>query len=131
VGYDDGRKVKGRTIHALVDTDGLPMRVVVHSAAIEDRDGAGLVLDKIHRRSPWLELIWADGGYNAWQVEAADCRAHGESANGGTRSKLRRARITMIGGQVARAHNAVLRAPLDEFERNIDLKRAVGLPERP
>jgi transposase len=36
-----------------------------------DRDGAGLVLDNIRRRFPWLELIWADGGYNAWQVEAA------------------------------------------------------------
>src|SRR6476661_8899526 len=47
------------------------MRVVVHSAAIQDRDGAGLVLDKIRRRFPWLELIWADGGYNARQVEAA------------------------------------------------------------
>jgi len=47
------------------------MRVVVHSAAIQDRDGAGLVLAKIRRRFPWLELIWADGGYNAWQVEAA------------------------------------------------------------
>jgi len=23
------------------------------------------------RRFPWLKLIWADGGYNAWQVEAA------------------------------------------------------------
>jgi transposase len=30
-----------------------------------------LVIDKIRRRFPWLELIWADGGYNAWQVEAA------------------------------------------------------------
>jgi transposase len=47
------------------------MRVVVHSAAIQDRDGAGLVLDKIRGRFPWLELIWADGGYNAWQVDAA------------------------------------------------------------
>jgi transposase len=47
------------------------MRVVVHSAAIQDRDGAGLVLGKIRRLFPWLELIWADGGYNAWQVEAA------------------------------------------------------------
>jgi len=47
------------------------MRVVVHSAAIQDRDGAGLVLDKIRRRFPWLELIWADGGYNAWQAVAA------------------------------------------------------------
>ena len=71
MGYDAGKKVKGRKIHALVDTGGLPMRVVVHSAAIQDRDGAGLVIDKIRRRFPWLELIWADGGYNAWQVEAA------------------------------------------------------------
>ena len=71
MGYDVGKKVKGREIHALVDSEGLPMRVVVHSAAIQDRDGAGLVLDKIRRRFPWLELIWADGGYNAWQVDAA------------------------------------------------------------
>jgi hypothetical protein len=21
--------------------------------------------------APWLELIWVDGGYNAWQVNAA------------------------------------------------------------
>jgi transposase len=71
VGYDAGKQVNGRKIHALVDTEGLPMRVVVHSAAIQDRDGAGLVLDKIRRRFPRLELIWADGGYNAWQVDAA------------------------------------------------------------
>ena len=71
MGYDAGKKVKGRKIHTLVDSEGLPMRVVVHSAAIQDRDGAGLVLDKIRRRFPWLELIWADGGYNAWQVDAA------------------------------------------------------------
>jgi len=47
------------------------MRVVVHCAAIKDRDGAGLVLDKRRRRFPWLDLIWADGGSSAWQVEAA------------------------------------------------------------
>jgi putative transposase len=51
------------------------MRVIVHTAAIQDRDGAGLVLDKIRRRFPWLEeLIWADGGYNPWQVDAAVAR---------------------------------------------------------
>jgi hypothetical protein len=31
------------------------MRVLVHSAAIQDRDGAGLVLDKVRRRFPWLD----------------------------------------------------------------------------
>ena len=55
MGYDAGKQVKGRKIHALVDSEGLSMRVVVHSAAIQDRDGAGLVLDKIRRRFPWLE----------------------------------------------------------------------------
>jgi hypothetical protein len=39
--------VKGRKIHALVDTEGLPPHVVVHSAAIQDRDGAALFFDRI------------------------------------------------------------------------------------
>ena len=42
----------------------------VHSAAIQDRDGTGLVLDTVRRRLPWLELIWADSACNAWHVEA-------------------------------------------------------------
>lgn len=71
MGYDAGKKVKGRKIHALVDTLGLPMRVVVHSAGIQDRDGAALVFDKIRGSFPWLELVWADGGYNAHQVNDA------------------------------------------------------------
>lgn len=71
MGYDAGKKVKGRKIHALVDTLGLPMRVVVHSAGIQDQDGAVLVLDKIRARFPWLELVWADSRYNAHQVRDA------------------------------------------------------------
>ena len=47
-----GRTAKGRKIHALVECEGRPMLVLVHSAAIQDRDGAGLVLDKICRRFP-------------------------------------------------------------------------------
>jgi hypothetical protein len=64
------------------------MRAVVHSAAIQDRDGAGLVLDKVRPRFPWLELIWADGGYNAWQVDAAV--AKGAAAAPGDRQAERR-----------------------------------------
>ena len=70
MGYDAGKKVKGRKIHALVDSEGLPMRVIVHSVAIQDRDGGGLILDKIRRRFRWLELVWADGGHHPRQVEA-------------------------------------------------------------
>ena len=71
MGFDAGKKLKGRKLHALVDTEGLPLRVVVHSAGTQDRDGAALVLDKIRGRFPWLELVWADAGYNAHQVETA------------------------------------------------------------
>ena len=62
-------------MHALVDTEGLPLRIIVHSAAIQDRVGAALVLDRIRQRFNWLELIWADGGYNAHQVDAAVAKA--------------------------------------------------------
>lgn len=77
MGYDAGKKVKGRKIHALVDTLGLPMRVVVHSAGIQDRDGAALVLERIKARFPWLQLVWADGGYHARQVDAAVAKSPG------------------------------------------------------
>src|SRR5207302_8981119 len=37
--------------------------VVVHSAAVQDRDGAKLVLAKAKACCPRLALLWADGGY--------------------------------------------------------------------
>jgi transposase len=46
VGYDAGKQLKGCKIHALVDGEGLPIRVVLHSAAIQDRDRAGSVLEQ-------------------------------------------------------------------------------------
>ena len=77
MGYDAGKKVKGRKVHALVDAEGLPLRVIVHAAGIQDRDGAALVLDKIRLRFPWLELVWADSGYNAHQVKDAVAKSPG------------------------------------------------------
>jgi hypothetical protein len=59
---DAGKKVKERRIHAVVDTEGLPRRVVVHSAGIQDRFGATLILDKMRNRFPRLGLVWADNG---------------------------------------------------------------------
>src|SRR5580704_14804285 len=41
------------------------------------RAGAALVLDKIRQRFPWLELLWADPGYNAHQVKDAVARSPG------------------------------------------------------
>ena len=71
MGYEAGKELKGRKIHSLVDTLGLPIRLVVHSAGIQDRDGAGLIFDKVKRRFPWLECVFADTGYNAQQTYKA------------------------------------------------------------
>jgi putative transposase len=69
-GYDAGKKVAGRKRHILVDTMGLIVAVVVHSAGIQDRDGAKLVLDRIRDEHPArLGLIWADGGYAGKLIE--------------------------------------------------------------
>ena len=38
------------------------MAVVIHTADIQDRDGAKLGLAKLIGRFPRLELIWADAG---------------------------------------------------------------------
>jgi transposase len=62
-GYDAGKKVKGRKRHILVDTLGLLLSVTVHPADIQDRDGAYEVLRQARRLFPFIERIFADGGY--------------------------------------------------------------------
>ena len=68
-GYDAGKKIKGIKRHIVVDTLGLLLVVVVHSAAVQDRDGAKLVLEKAHGQFPRLALLWADGGYAGKLIE--------------------------------------------------------------
>jgi putative transposase len=68
-GYDAGKKIVGRKRHILVDTMGLILAVVVHSAGIQDRDGAKAVFEKIKNDLPRLELAWADGGYAGELIE--------------------------------------------------------------
>jgi len=48
----------------VVDTLGMVVAAVVHSAGIQDRDGAKLVLKKMVGRFPRLKKILADGIYN-------------------------------------------------------------------
>ena len=54
----------GRKRHILVDTLGLIMLVMVHSADIQDRVGARLVLAKLKGTFGSLKLLWVDGGYS-------------------------------------------------------------------
>ena len=62
-GYDAGKRIKGRKRHIVTDTPGLPVGLVVHSAGIQDRDGAPDVLKAVAVRFPMLRHIFADGGY--------------------------------------------------------------------
>ena len=62
-GYDAGKKIKGRKRHLLTDTEGLLLDVRVHSAGIQDRDGAKMLLKHAHRTLDTLKKIFADGGY--------------------------------------------------------------------
>jgi putative transposase len=68
-GYDAGKKVKGRKRHIAVDTLGLLLVVVVHSAHIQDRDGACAVFQKLSELLTRLKLIWADAGYAGQLVD--------------------------------------------------------------
>ncbi|UOG34724.1 IS5 family transposase [Leptospira noguchii] len=72
-GYDGGKKIKGRKRHIFVDSFGFLIKVIVHAADIQDRDGAKLLLESLNRFCSRLKLIWADGGYSgkliAWVKE--------------------------------------------------------------
>ena len=70
-GVDVHKQTNGRKRHIVVDTLGLLLIVVVHSAGLQDSAGGKLTLqalfdrDKhsVHNRWCRLKLIWADGGY--------------------------------------------------------------------
>jgi len=62
-GYDAGKKIKGRKRHIATDTLGLLVGAIVHTADIQDRDGAPRVLASIRSSFPWLRHLFADGGY--------------------------------------------------------------------
>ncbi|MDP4228753.1 MAG: IS5 family transposase, partial [Bacteroidota bacterium] len=68
-GYDAAKKIKGRKRHILVDTIGLLLIIVVHTADIQDRDGAKLVLERVKGTFPRLQLIWADAGYSGKLID--------------------------------------------------------------
>src|SRR5512135_3506232 len=70
-GKDAPKKVDGRKRHLVVDTLGMVVAAVVHSAGIQDRDGAKPVLQELVGRSPRLTKILADGIYNGGIAEWA------------------------------------------------------------
>ena len=75
IGFDGGKQIKGRKRHIAVDVLGLLLAVIVHSAGIQDRAGAKLLLARLTLFFTGIKIIWADGGYSGkafqcWVKEA-------------------------------------------------------------
>ena len=67
MGYDAGKKIKGRKRFMTVDTLGLVLRVWVTAASVGEREGGKHVLKRVKHQGKAvsrLHTIWADGGFD-------------------------------------------------------------------
>jgi len=70
-GYDAGKKIKGRKRHIMTDSCGNLVALCVHTADIQDRDGAVSVFQKLRREASKLCHVFADGGYAGPKLRTA------------------------------------------------------------
>ncbi len=64
IGFDGGKKIKGRKRHIVVDTLGMVMIIVIHAANIHDSIGAKEVMRALKDKYlSGIQKIFADGGY--------------------------------------------------------------------
>jgi len=73
-GYDGGKKITGRKRHLAVDTLGMILTVVVHSACYQDYDGALFVMLRLKQCFSRLRVVFGDSAYGrnglpAWVKE--------------------------------------------------------------
>ena len=67
VGFDVGKKIKGRKRFLTVDTLGLVLRVLVTAANVGEREGGKKVLKLVKqccKQVSRLTTIWVDGGFD-------------------------------------------------------------------
>ena len=62
-GYDASKKIKRRKRHITTDTLGNLLKINVHTAGTQDRDGAPDLLKAVGKKFPTLRFVFADGGY--------------------------------------------------------------------
>jgi putative transposase len=75
IGYDGGKKIKGRKRHIVVDTLGHILSVSIHSATIHDSKGAEDVLEELKNKYlSGIIKIFADGGYRGELIERVRLR---------------------------------------------------------
>src|SRR6056297_1371674 len=75
-GFDAGEKFHGRKRHIMTDTDGRLPAVEVHAADVQDRDGAKGVPRLARRAFPFVETVFADGGYDGRLADWAQTKTH-------------------------------------------------------
>ncbi len=63
-GYDANKKIKGRKRHIAVDTEGRLLAVNLTPADVADSTGAGMVLDALKQRWPWVKHLFGDAAYD-------------------------------------------------------------------
>jgi transposase len=67
IGYDAGKKTKGRKRFLTVDTLGLILRVFVTAASVGEREGGKQLLKRVKQMDGQVDrltVIWADGGFD-------------------------------------------------------------------
>ena len=70
-GFDNGKKVKGRKRHLVVDMLGLLIALLVTAASVQDRDATPIVLRQARAASSRLRKVLVDSVYNGAVVEQA------------------------------------------------------------
>ncbi len=70
IGYEGGKKIKGRKRHIIVDTLGLVMIIVIHTSNIHDSVGEREVIRSLKDKYlTGIVKIFADGGYLGELIE--------------------------------------------------------------
>jgi transposase len=70
-GFDAAKKIKGRKRQIAVDTLGLPIECQITPADMQDRDALAPLLRDVRRKSPWVEICFADSGYAGDEAQRA------------------------------------------------------------
>jgi transposase len=133
-GYDAGKRIKGRKRHIITDTCGNLIACEVHTANIQDRDGAPRVFARLRREAPKLRHMFADGGYagpklrgalvspGRWTLDAGRCR----SASAPTPSRASRC-CHADGSWSALSHGSVAAVVWRRIGRNLSRAPRLGL----
>jgi len=97
-GFDGGKMVNGAKRHAMTDSLGNLLGVVVTAANVGDRAGARLLLALARPLQPFIELVLGDSGYSGPEL-AADVAA---ATGGSCRFEVEKRHETATGFKPAR-----------------------------